>query len=153
MTAESTWLDYGCGVGGLVAFLRARGVPRADGFDPSPATKGFMPPGVGMVSTNRLADLRGHFDVVTAIEVLNHVPDPVAELALLRSRAGLQPMFPGYGPGWTGIVRYRILQRLRRRRNSPLDRLVPWPLVCRLVNWRVGLAAQPMGWNSPPPGA
>ena len=200
VTAESTWLDYGSGVGGLVAFLRERGVPRADGFEPSPAAKGFMPPGVEMVSTDRLADLRGQFDVVTAIEVLEHVPDPVAELALMRSllrpggllfvttgnarphrnrlsawryvmpevhisfyepatlagameRAGLQPTFPGYGPGWTGIVRYRILKRLRLRRNSPLDRLVPWPLVCCLVNWRVGLAAQPVGWNSPPPGA
>ena len=200
LTPESTWLDYGCGAGGLVAFLRARGYSGARGFEPSSAAHELIAPSVDPLTVDQLAELCGHFDVVSAIDVIEHVPDPVTELtrmcsllrpggllfittgnarphrdhlarwrylkpevhislfepatlALALERAGLRPEFPGYGPGWTGIIRYRILKELGRSRTSPVDRLVPWSLLCRLVDRRVGLSAQPVGWNAAAPGA
>ncbi len=178
----------------------ARGYSGARGFEPSSAAHELIAPGVDPLTVDQLAELCGHFDVVSAIDVIEHVPDPVTELtrmcsllrpggllfittgnarphrdhlarwrylkpevhislfepatlALALERAGLRPEFPGYGPGWTGIIRYRILKELGRRRTSPVDRLVPWSLLCRLVDRRVGLSAQPVGWNAAAPGA
>jgi SAM-dependent methyltransferase len=69
-------LDWGAGLGGLVRIARADGI-EADGLDHGYAadalgTKGLMAPPV--------AELRDRYDVVTAIEVVEHLLDPVAEL-------------------------------------------------------------------------
>ena len=84
MDDSTTWLDYGCGAGGLVRYLRSHGVSGAVGYDPShfaptiPSDPGFFIP------QGELDAWSGTCDVITAIEVLEHVYDPVAELKRLR---------------------------------------------------------------------
>lgn len=70
-------LDYGCGKGGLVEALRARGVT-ADGYDPGVAEWSVKP--------------MGWYDVVTAFDVLEHVeedyvPAVIHDIAAFGRRA------------------------------------------------------------------
>jgi SAM-dependent methyltransferase len=84
------WLDYGAGLGGLVLEARARGAD-AYGFDEGyPATR-MAATGVPSLAEPELASRRGTFDVVTAIEVLEHLVDPLAvlsEIATLLAPGG-----------------------------------------------------------------
>lgn len=73
---ESRLLDYGCGRGLLVRYLRQRGFRHVVGFDPygDPAGSG-----------DRAVLDQGPFDVVLLQDVLEHVEDP---RALFRELAG-----------------------------------------------------------------
>jgi len=190
---ETTWLDYGCGTGGLVRHLHRNGLPNALGSEHGASLERLVERGIPVLPPDDFDSARGRFDVVTAIEVIEHVVDPVVELerirALLRPgglvflttgnakpyserllkwtylkpeihislfepdslavalrRAGLAPHFPGYGPGWTSIIRYKVLKNLRHRSVGGWERAVPWPLVARALDLRLGLSAQPVGW-------
>ena len=91
ISGDSTlrWLDYGCGTGGLVRFVRKHNGHDAFGFEPSPFAERLRAHGVPIVEEDELAGLAGSFDVVTAIEVVEHLLDPVAEMR--RMRALLRP--------------------------------------------------------------
>jgi SAM-dependent methyltransferase len=78
------WLDYGCGTGGLVRFVRSHDGHDAVGFEPSPFAEQLAAYGVPLVAEEEFAGLKGSFDVVTAIEVIEHTLDPVAELRRMR---------------------------------------------------------------------
>ena len=141
--------------------------------------------GVPVLGPSELESWHGRFDVVTAIEVIEHVVDPVAELVASarycapeaspssqpgtrsrmqdacwagttsgqrytsrsssrsRSRSRCErPVCrrasPGYGPGWTSIIRYKVLKNLRRRSVGGWERAVPWSLVARGLDRRLG---------------
>jgi SAM-dependent methyltransferase len=190
---DSAWLDYGCGTGGLVDYLRSRGFPRAIGTEQGESLVRVAERGIPVIEPEALQEAAGRFDVVTAIEVIEHVLDPVAELdrmrALLRpgglvflttgnakpyadrlldwqylrpevhvslfepeslglamKTAGLVPSFPGYGPGWTEIIRFKALKNLRRRSVGGWERLLPWQLVSRVLDRRLALSSHPVGW-------
>lgn len=69
VTANDRILDYGCGAGLFVDFLRQRGLAHAHGYDPFVA---------------KYADagaLRDPFDVVVSYDVIEHDDDPCAFLA------------------------------------------------------------------------
>jgi len=76
-TTDLRWLDYGGGLGGLVTHLRDHGVKEAYGFDDGFAGEWMASHGVPSLSRPELEEQQGTFDVVTAIEVVEHVPDPV----------------------------------------------------------------------------
>ena len=78
------WLDYGCGTGGLVRFVRSHGGHDAVGFEQSPIAERLAEHGVPLVEERDLDELAGTFDVVTAIEVIEHTADPLAELRRMR---------------------------------------------------------------------
>lgn len=78
------WLDYGCGNGGLVRSLRGRGCDAA-GFEEGSITTLVRAHGIPLVGRPELAAQAGVWDVVSAIEVLEHTLDPVAELRAMRA--------------------------------------------------------------------
>lgn len=74
-------LDFGCGNGGLVRFLRAEGIP-AYGVDRVPVDNDMRP-----FVFNGLEELpEMKFGLITAIEVFEHLPRPVETLEALLAR-------------------------------------------------------------------
>ncbi len=82
--AGRRWLDFGCGNGGLVRYLREHSGARAEGFEEGAIAAAARARGVPILDREELDGHAGAFDVVTAIEVLEHTLDPVAELRAMR---------------------------------------------------------------------
>jgi SAM-dependent methyltransferase len=78
------WLDFGCGNGGLVRRLRDRREAEALGFDEGAIVTNARACGIPILTAAELAEQAGSFDVVTAIEVIEHTVDPIAELRRMR---------------------------------------------------------------------
>jgi SAM-dependent methyltransferase len=78
------WLDFGAGNGGLVRYARDHSPADAVGFEEGSIAARARERGIPIRST--LADEpAGRFDVITAIEVLEHTLDPLAELRRIRT--------------------------------------------------------------------
>jgi SAM-dependent methyltransferase len=78
------WLDYGCGNGGLVRYLQNHHAVAALGFEEGWIARCATQSGIPILARSDLADYDGSFDVVSAIEVLEHTQDPVVELRAMR---------------------------------------------------------------------
>jgi SAM-dependent methyltransferase len=85
LDASTRWLDAGCGTGGLVRHLRATVGCEAVGLEEGTALERLRAAGVPAVGEDELDGLEGRVDVVTAIEVIEHVADPVPFLRRLRA--------------------------------------------------------------------
>lgn len=82
--SSTRWLDYGCGAGGLVDYLRSNGIAGTFGFERSSHIPVIAGQEIPVLTPSELALQYATFDVVTAIEVIEHVVDPVAELKELH---------------------------------------------------------------------
>ncbi len=189
---STTWLDYGCGSGGLVTFLRDNGITKAVGFDRGTGADIARAHGAPVLTEAELDRSRRHFDIISLIEVIEHTLDPVDELRRLRSllkpsgivmlttgnaapfrrrferwryvvpeihvsffepqtlamamrSAGLEPVYPGYVDGWTEIIRFKVLKNIGSKRDRAWSKLVPWGIVCRSLDMRLGLTRHPVG--------
>jgi SAM-dependent methyltransferase len=79
------WMDFGCGNGGLIRFVRDRTGVEVQGFEEGSIAAEARGLGLPIAAdVDALTSLRGRFDVVTAIEVLEHTLDPVLELRRMR---------------------------------------------------------------------
>ena len=189
---DARWLDFGAGMGGLVRYVRERRDGLIFGFEPGAGQK--LSSGRILYLSESELDRREHsFDVITAIEVLEHAMDPVKVLRRIRSllkpgglffyttgnaephraallswryfvpeihislyeprtlalaleRSGFRPEFPGYLPGHTDIIRFKVLKNLRVRHIGWWQHLVPWPLVARSIEKRLEITAHPIAW-------
>ena len=187
---NARWLDFGCGLGGFVRYARSRDIDVV-GHEQGYAATRMRDRDLPVVSN--LDEAQASFDVVTAVEVIEHAADPVNELrtmgSLLREggvlflttgnaaphrekltewkymfpidvhvsffepetlgvalrRAGLEPEWPGYVPGFTNIVRHKVLKAARFERRGLAERLVPWPMASRVVDWRHAVSRHPIG--------
>jgi len=77
------WLDFGCGVGGLVRFARSCGID-AIGHEDGWAANLGKSYGIPILSSSELADYQEKFDFVSAIEVLEHIPNPLKDIGQIR---------------------------------------------------------------------
>ena len=84
MGQTTRWLDFGCGNGGLVRYVRATAGCEALGFEDGAIAADARRAGVPVIEPRELDTLQGSFDVVTAIEVIEHVTDPLAVLRQIR---------------------------------------------------------------------
>lgn len=190
---ESTkWLDYGAGSGGLVRYLRGRGYQSVVGYEPSDDAPSWLQEADASISEESMATFAHSFDIITAIEVLEHTTNPIDELRRMHSllkpgglllmtttnvapyrkrlskwryiipeihvsffdpdalsvameSAGFRPSLEGYTAGWTDIIRYKFLKNIGAKGDRWWHGLLPWPLLCRLIDSRLHLSAQPVG--------
>jgi SAM-dependent methyltransferase len=84
LSATTHWLDYGCGNGGLVRYCLERVGCQIVGFDQGWITTMHERWDVPTIAAGDFGRLAGTFDVVTAVEVIEHTPNPVDVLRALR---------------------------------------------------------------------
>jgi SAM-dependent methyltransferase len=78
------WLDFGCGNGGLVRHLNQTASVDACGFDNGAIVVQAQAHGIPILTEQQLGEQAASFDVVTAIEVIEHTPDPLETLRQIR---------------------------------------------------------------------
>lgn len=82
-----SWLDYACGNGGLVRHIANTGFTRVAGFDTGAWADRARADKLPILLEHELPQCAAAFDVITAIEVIEHITDPVAFLCEIRKLA------------------------------------------------------------------
>lgn len=77
------WLDFGCGSGGLVRYAKNRGIDIV-GFDEGWAASLGREDGTQILTASELSETEGMFDFCSAIEVFEHIADPLAAFRQIR---------------------------------------------------------------------
>lgn len=84
VSPQTKWLDFGCGNGGLVRHVKKSVACDIVGFEEGWAADQARAKGIPVMREPDLASHDGTCDVVTAIEVIEHVDDPVGVLKRIR---------------------------------------------------------------------
>lgn len=84
LKAETRWLDFGCGNGGLVRYCAQNRDMHVFGHEQGWIKEKAASYGIPFLDSAQLDALEGTFDVVTAIEVIEHVTDPLDVLGRIR---------------------------------------------------------------------
>lgn len=82
---QTRWLDFGCGNGGLVRYCRSNVGCLIWGYEHGWIRDVAADSGIPFLSDAELESQKGSFDIVTAIEVLEHLSNPLEQLKQIRS--------------------------------------------------------------------
>lgn len=98
--APETALDAGCAIGMLVEQLRLRGVD-AKGFDVSEYGVSQMPESMSehVWVGSLLEPIEGHYDLITCIEVIEHIPATDVDIAIRHLTASTDTLLLSTTPG------------------------------------------------------
>jgi SAM-dependent methyltransferase len=83
LSAETKWLDFGCGNGGLVRWVKSHQGCDIVGFEEGAIAEISRSQGIPILTAEALAAQSNCYDVITAIEVLEHVDEPIGVLKQL----------------------------------------------------------------------
>ena len=78
------WLDFGCGCGTLVRHIASLRKDEIYGFDQGAWAAKARERGIRILNESELAAHEGTFDIVTAVDVIEHVVDPLPMLRHCR---------------------------------------------------------------------
>jgi SAM-dependent methyltransferase len=84
VSGKTRWLDYGCGNGGLTRYVRDNNIADICGYEEGSIAPYSKARGIPIIGRHELKGLEGKLDIVTAIEVLEHIPDPIESLWQIR---------------------------------------------------------------------
>jgi 2-polyprenyl-3-methyl-5-hydroxy-6-metoxy-1,4-benzoquinol methylase len=84
LSSATSWIDFGCGSGGLVRHVTRATQCQIAGFDHGAIVEKARKAGIKIMDTVDLDAVSGSVDVVTALDVLEHAPDPVGLLQRIR---------------------------------------------------------------------
>jgi SAM-dependent methyltransferase len=107
----------------------------------------LKPGGVLFLTTGNARQFKGKmtkwsYSIVPDIHVSFFEPET---LALALRKTNFQPSFVGYLPGFTDIIKYKILKNLHFKKNSRFFNIFPWSFISALVNIRYQITAMPIG--------
>lgn len=114
LNATTRWLDFGCGNGGFVRFVRSQSPCQIVGFDEGWISDQATASGIPFLSRSQLEEQQACYDIITAIEVIEHIADPLASLQtmarllrpggiLLLTTGNARP-FRGRLPNWRYVI-------------------------------------------------
>ena len=84
VSAETKWLDFGCGNGGLVRHVQKHAGAQIVGFDTGSIVDTARTQGIPILTEGELASETGKYDIVTAVEVLEHIENPLGAMKEIR---------------------------------------------------------------------
>jgi SAM-dependent methyltransferase len=84
LSAKTRWLDYGCGNGGLVRHVKEHAPCLVEGVEQGWIHDLARTRGIALLEDRELETRRGTYDIVTAIEVLEHIDQPLDTLRRIR---------------------------------------------------------------------
>ncbi|MDM8542675.1 class I SAM-dependent methyltransferase [Desulfococcaceae bacterium HSG9] len=85
LNKTTRWLDFGCGLGGLVKWVQNTTRCDVRGYEEGLAAQFARHYNVPVLHKTDIKNCKEKFDVVTAIEVLEHVVEPLEVLKLIRA--------------------------------------------------------------------
>ena len=191
--SETRWLDYGCGNGGLVQYCKKHTKCKIVGFERGWIRQKAASKGIPYLDDKDLEKQQGSFNVVTAIEVLEHIENPLESLKAIRAllkpgglffyttgnalpfrerlltwsyvvpeihisffepqtldyalrKSGFTTEYRGFMPGYIDIVRFKILKNYGWKKQSFLERILPWTILTRIADKKYRSSAHPIAW-------
>jgi SAM-dependent methyltransferase len=106
---NTQWLDFGCGNGGLVRYCQQNSPAQIVGYEDGWIKQKAELSGIQILNQDDLASHKQKFDIITAIEVLEHVENPDQTLKMIRSLLKPNGLF-FYTTGNAQPFRQRLLK-------------------------------------------
>jgi SAM-dependent methyltransferase len=189
--SDTRWLDFGCGQGGLLKYCESRVKAQYRGFE-----EGWLGPEASrlefpIIRHSELLAQQDPFDIITAIEVFEHIESPMQIFGLLRrllrpggilfyttgnaaphwnrflnweyvypeihvsyfspaamdrglTQSGFRTKVVRSLPGYSNIIRYKVLKRLGVKDRHAWEAALPWSLITKAIDAKMRITDYPV---------